>query len=126
MVIKELRIKNGWSQEQLADIIGLSTRTIQRIEKEDAGSLESLKLVANAFQMDVTTLQERLRNKETSSVETTPYGKSLAIFLGVNTMLLVINITTNSHHLWFIYPLLGWGGALLYKYYRRRLKASVL
>lgn len=126
MIIKELRVKNGWSQEQLADLTGLSTRTIQRIEKEDAGSLESLKLLADAFQMDVQALHERLHTKETSNVcATTSFGKSLGVFVGVNAMLLVINLTTSPHHLWFIYPLIGWGIALLYKYYKRRLKASV-
>ena len=33
MAIKELRLEKGWSQEQLAELSNLSTRTIQRIEK---------------------------------------------------------------------------------------------
>ena len=33
--IKELRIKNGYSQEKLAEVSGLTLRTIQRIENEE-------------------------------------------------------------------------------------------
>ena len=32
MLIQKLRLKRGWSQQQLADASGLSVRTIQRIE----------------------------------------------------------------------------------------------
>ncbi|MDH5433180.1 MAG: helix-turn-helix domain-containing protein, partial [Gammaproteobacteria bacterium] len=32
MIVKRLRDKKNWSQEQLAIMTGLSTRTIQRIE----------------------------------------------------------------------------------------------
>ena len=33
----------------------------------------------------------------------------LTAFLVVNAMLLVINLATSSGHLWFQWPLLGWG-----------------
>lgn len=33
MIIRKLRLQRGWSQEQLAELTGLSTRTIQRIER---------------------------------------------------------------------------------------------
>lgn len=63
MIIKNLRIENGWSQEKLAEITGLSLRTIQRVEKEDKASLESLNLLANAFSLDIKQLQDKLKNK---------------------------------------------------------------
>lgn len=34
-MIKEYRIKRGFTQEQLAEIINLSTRQLQRIEKDE-------------------------------------------------------------------------------------------
>ena len=49
MIIKNLRLENGWSQEKLANLTTLSTRTIQRIEKDDNASLESLNLLEIAF-----------------------------------------------------------------------------
>ena len=34
MIIKNLRLENGWSQEKLADLINVSTRRLyQRIDK---------------------------------------------------------------------------------------------
>jgi transcriptional regulator with XRE-family HTH domain len=53
---KELRVKRAWSQQQLADIAGVNVRTIQRIEHGDGASFESLKAVANAFDVDVGEL----------------------------------------------------------------------
>jgi transcriptional regulator with XRE-family HTH domain len=32
MLIQKLRLQRGWSQEQLAELSGLSVRTIQRLE----------------------------------------------------------------------------------------------
>ena len=63
MIIKNLRLENGWSQEKLADLTTLSTRTIQRIEKDDNASLESLNLLASAFKLDIKELQEKLKIK---------------------------------------------------------------
>lgn len=36
------------------------------------------------------------------------YG-NLAAYIAVNTGLMVINLLTSSEHLWFFWPLLGWG-----------------
>ncbi len=58
MIIRKLRLDKGWSQEQLAEISGVSTRTIQRIERGKTASLESLKCLAAVFETDVTDLRE--------------------------------------------------------------------
>src|SRR5205814_6188705 len=52
MLIQKLRLKRGWSQQQLADASGLSVRTIQRIENGAAASTESLKCLAAVFEVD--------------------------------------------------------------------------
>lgn len=54
--IRELRLAKGWSQEQLATIAGLSTRTIQRIENDHQASLETLGAIAAALGMQVGDL----------------------------------------------------------------------
>lgn len=46
MIIRMLRLEKGLSQEQLADKAGISTRTLQRIERGDAASPETLKCLA--------------------------------------------------------------------------------
>lgn len=47
--VKKLRKHSGWSQERLAEISGLSLRTIQRIETSGNASLESQLAIATAF-----------------------------------------------------------------------------
>jgi hypothetical protein len=34
---------------------------------------------------------------------------NLAAYVGVNLLLLVINLLTTPDHLWFYWPLVGWG-----------------
>ncbi|MCF6231737.1 MAG: helix-turn-helix domain-containing protein [Rhodobacteraceae bacterium] len=58
MILRKLRLDRGWSQEQLAEISGVSTRTIQRIERGRNASLESLKCLAAVFETDFITLRE--------------------------------------------------------------------
>ena len=33
----------------------------------------------------------------------------LAVYIGVNILLIIINLITSPHYLWFIWPLFGWG-----------------
>lgn len=122
MIIKNLRLENGWSQEKLADLTNLSTRTIQRIEKDDNASLESLNLLASTFKLDIKELQEKLKNKDNqTSIQDKPKkDKKIVIFILVNLMLFIINMITSTEHLWFIYPLLGWGIPLFYKRYKKQ------
>jgi len=58
LLIHKLRVQRGWSQEQLAEISGLSVRTIQRIERGKSSSAESLKTIAAVFEVDFGTLRE--------------------------------------------------------------------
>lgn len=51
--IKELRLARHWSQEQLAEMSGLSVRTIQRIENGENAGLESLKSLAAVFEIEL-------------------------------------------------------------------------
>lgn len=55
-IVARLRKQKGWTQERLAEETGLSVRTIQRIEKGDDSSLETLGLVANALNISVNEL----------------------------------------------------------------------
>jgi len=55
MIVRKLRLRNGWSQDQLAELADVSVRTIQRIERGHAASLETAKALAAVFEVDVTT-----------------------------------------------------------------------
>ncbi|HGP5185940.1 TPA: helix-turn-helix domain-containing protein, partial [Vibrio cholerae O1] len=59
-MIKKLRERKNWSQEQLATMSGLSVRTIQRIESGNKASIESLKSLASVFEVDISKLLEEI------------------------------------------------------------------
>lgn len=50
--IKFFRELRQWSQEQLAEISGLTTRTIQRVEKGEASSSDTRRALARAFGLE--------------------------------------------------------------------------
>lgn len=60
MIVRKLRFKNKWSQEQLAELCGLSVRTIQRVESGNEASLETLKSLASVFEVDISTFTEEI------------------------------------------------------------------
>lgn len=50
--IKRLRSEKNWSQEQLSENCKLSLRTIQRLESSGKASIESVRALADAFEVD--------------------------------------------------------------------------
>lgn len=131
MSIQKMRLKRGWSQQQLADASGLSARTIQRIESGHAGSVESLKSIAAVFEVHFLTLTETAMQNETTKNETTnaqtaqeriafkqaqrlrAYYLHLLMYLVINAGCIAINLFTNPDQLWFFGTLLFWGLGLL-------------
>ena len=67
MVMKELRQEKRWSQEQLAELSGLSLRTIQRIEGGGRAGLDSLVALAATFEIEVVALEQELAMAKSSS-----------------------------------------------------------
>lgn len=62
--IKELRLKRGMSQDQLADISGLSLRTVQRVESgQNIPRGDTLSRLASALQVSTEEIVE-LQNLE--------------------------------------------------------------
>lgn len=138
MIVQKLRLQRGWSQQQLAEFSGLSTRTIQRLENGHSASVESLKALAAVFEVDFHSLQgesamsiSSLPSSEHSSSaqqialereeaealryvrELKRFYHGLAIYLLVITLLAVINWWTNPDYWWFLWVALGWGAGLL-------------
>ena len=62
MILKQLGLSRHLSQEQLADMSGLNVRTIQRIESGKNASVESLKCLASALNVDIATLNQEKFN----------------------------------------------------------------
>lgn len=51
-VVKMFRESRKWSQEQLAEIAGLSTRTVQRVENGHPSDLDTRRALARAFEVE--------------------------------------------------------------------------
>jgi len=126
MLIQKLRLQRGWSQDQLAEISGLSVRTIQRLERGQTGSLESLKALAAVFEIDLNRLKEPdVDAPRTSSLlpdealalahvrKIKGFYIHLAQYLIVIPILAAINIIGYPHYYWFVWPALGWGVGVL-------------
>lgn len=133
MLIKKLRLKRGWSQEQLADLSGISTRTIQRLERGANASLETLKSLASVFEINVAELAQhyliesqeepimdantQLTYEEATAIEHVKELKGFyihaIIFVIVMTGIWILNLVVTSNILWAIWPTLGWGVGLI-------------
>lgn len=123
MLIQKLRLKHGWSQQQLADASGLSVRTIQRIEAGHPASTESLKALAAVFEVDFSTLTPE--HTMTSTVESSAdkqeeeafrYVRKLRGFylhlfryVVVVLVLLAINLILSPQRMWVFWVIGGWG-----------------
>ncbi|MFY0636720.1 helix-turn-helix transcriptional regulator [Maricaulis maris] len=64
MGLKSLRLEKGWSQEQLATISGLSDRTIQRAERGETPSLETVRALAASFDLSSAQLRDLIQSHE--------------------------------------------------------------
>jgi len=128
MLVQKLRLQRGWSQEQLATVSGLSVRTIQRIERGQSASLETLATLASVFEIDVSQLTvEKETDMQSIAVDSREAEEVIAFervrkikkfylhvaqYVLVIAMLVVINLVTSPHYFWAIWPALGWGVAL--------------
>ncbi len=130
MLVQKLRLQHGWSQEQLADLSGVSVRTIQRIEQGKPASPESLKNLAAVLDVPF----QNLRNTEmqttfenhTAAISTDEalalrkvrklkgFYVHLAQYAVVIPILAAINYFSGASYPWVIWPALGWGAGLLF------------
>jgi len=126
LLVQKLRVRRGWSQEQLAEVSGLSVRTIQRIERGQTPSAESLKAIASVFEVDFTDLREpqmetaaspRISADETLALTRVRKIKAfymhLVQYCAVITIMAVINLLTHPRYFWVVWPAIGWGSAVL-------------
>ena len=105
MNLKKLRLEKNWSQEQLAEITGISARTIQRIENGKTPGMETLKALAAGFDISVAEL-EGVTPEKTEAMDTTVLNGGffgsipkewkgfilhIVIFMFVMTWLLTLN-----------------------------------
>ncbi|MDE0096031.1 MAG: 2TM domain-containing protein [Gammaproteobacteria bacterium] len=129
MIVRKLRLKRGWSQEQLAEMSGLSVRTIQRIERGQGPGLESSKSLAAVFEVPVTALRQeddimteaktptRISSEEERIIEYVRDLKGfythLTSYVLVMLALFVINLVFTPGYIWAFWAALGWGIGIL-------------
>ncbi|MEW6982089.1 helix-turn-helix domain-containing protein [Colwelliaceae bacterium 6471] len=82
MFIKTLRKQKYLSQEQLAEISGLSLRTIQRIESGHRVGYASLRALAKTFELDVDTLEQELYSMDNIHKEYKDFPLWLRLYVG--------------------------------------------
>ena len=113
MILKQLRIGRHLSQEQLAQMSGLNVRTIQRIESGHNASIESLKCLASALEVDIETLNQEAytMNKETAGWQNLPFWLKCWFFLNFlsvrTTRAVAKRIYVLSHSFGFLFCALG-------------------
>lgn len=114
--IKSLRLERGWSQEHLAELSGLSVRTIQRLERGEPAALETRRALAAAFGIPAADLMPT--RADTSAGGTAPairrrkFFHHLTIFVTVMMGLVLLNLIKSPDRLWVVYPFFGWGLAV--------------
>jgi transcriptional regulator with XRE-family HTH domain len=82
MFIKSLRQIKHLSQENLAELSGLSLRTIQRVESGHRISYASLRSLAAAFDINVDELEQELYSMDKIVKEYKDYPLWLRVYLG--------------------------------------------
>ena len=50
--VKDARLARGWTQQQLADVSGLSLRTVQRVENQGQGSMETCNALCSVLEIE--------------------------------------------------------------------------
>lgn len=129
MIVRKLRLKRAWSQEQLAQLTGLNIRTIQRIERGQKAGLESLKSLAAVFEVDLSDLQQdtTMNNTMDNAMKNTAaiseeeknviervqdikgFYSHLLNYIVVLTILFIINFIVTPEYIWALWASLGWG-----------------
>lgn len=111
---RSLRLARAWSQEQLAELSGLSVRTVQRIENGDKPSLETLSSLAAVYEMSVMdlsgrnapaddALDQRINEAKSKIAEEGRFYRSVITAVVVCTLLLILNHYTAPASVWSLW-----------------------
>jgi transcriptional regulator with XRE-family HTH domain len=121
MNIRKLRLQRGWTQEQLAELSGLSIRTIQRIERGRPAGLETLRSLAAVFDVEFTQLQTEadmansdMRDQDEQTAieyvrDLKTFYANLMTYVVVISGLFILNYMTSPDYIWAWWPAIGWG-----------------
>jgi len=111
---RSLRLARAWSQEQLAELSGLSVRTVQRIENGDKPGLETLSALAAVFEVSVSdlsgpnapaddALDHKIAEARIKIAEEGRFYRSVITAIVVCALLLVLNHFTAPASVWSLW-----------------------
>lgn len=122
MVIRKMRLKRGWSQDQLAQLCGLNIRTIQRLERGQNAGLESLKSLSAVFEIQLSELQQEIAMNSDTEIQSDDEEKAieyvrdikafyqhLGVYIASVIAFFIINFVTDPNNLWSLWGIAGWG-----------------
>lgn len=122
MIVQQMRVQRGWSQQDLADLSGLNVRTIQRLESGQTISIESFKALGAAFNIDFTQLQQDAVREITATAEQADLAlalnrvrqrqrlyQRLFRFVVIGSVLLVLSREFMPSQMWIVATLAFWG-----------------
>ena len=124
--IKQLREARGWSQEHLAEVAGLSARTVQRIETEGNASPESRMALAAALGVDAANLGPAPAPVATPFATQRPlhhkgdWRRHVALYVVICGGLMLFDLFDHGAITWSKWPALGWGIGVLMHWLRQR------
>lgn len=124
--VKTYRLRNAWSQEQLAEVASISVRTVQRTEKGQKPSLETLCALASAFDIDVAELcevnitasnkiDERISEARMKVEEESHFYRILLNAVLVCSALMIINYVFTPNDYWSVVVAVIWGGMVIFR-----------
>ncbi len=90
MALRERRLARGWSQEDLAAASGVSTRTIQRIERGQEPGPETIRSLAAAFETNVETLRKGMTMTATSPNDISEHVRGLQLHLAIFVLVILV------------------------------------
>ena len=108
-----MRLERHWSQDQLAEMSGLSIRTIQRIEYGENAGLESLKSLAAVFEINIVDSDkkqemEQIRKEEEYVQDVKGFYKLFAIAILSLVVPLMLAISDSTNWSIFLWLALSW------------------
>lgn len=117
--LRRWREERCWSQEHLAEIAGISLRTMQRIETGASASHESAKALAAVFDVELSALIVDIDGEVDKAVAREEakkllqlrmsFGIHLVSYVLVISILVMINLAQSPDRLWVLWPAIGWG-----------------
>ena len=124
--IKAYRLKNAWSQEQLAQLASLLVRTVQRIENGHTPGLETISALASVFNVTVSALSEeteaasealdtRIHDARQRVQEETRFYRTLTIATLVCAGLMAVNYFYSPGSYWSLIVTLIWGSLIAFR-----------